>query len=59
MITNIPEMLAASIISTMRLNTLLMEAASTSVMSVNFYQTTWHNNPEDSYLQLCLHFTHS
>jgi hypothetical protein len=26
----------------------MMEAASTSEMSVNFYQTTWGNNPEDS-----------
>jgi hypothetical protein len=31
-----------------------VEAASTSEMSVNFYQTTWCNNPEDSHLQLCL-----
>jgi hypothetical protein len=29
---------------------LMMEAASTSEMSINFYQTTWHNNPEDSHL---------
>jgi hypothetical protein len=29
----------------------MMEAASTSETSVNFYQTTWRNNPEDSYLQ--------
>jgi hypothetical protein len=28
-----------------------MEAASTSEMLVNFYQTTQHNNPEDSHLQ--------
>jgi hypothetical protein len=27
-----------------------MEAASTSEMSVKFYQTTWPNNPEDSHL---------
>jgi hypothetical protein len=27
-----------------------MEAASTSETSVNFYQTTRRNNPEDSYL---------
>jgi hypothetical protein len=45
MFTNISEVLAASII------TLMMEAASTSVTSVNFYQTTWHNSPEDSHLQ--------
>jgi hypothetical protein len=29
---------------------LMMEAASTSETSVNFYQTTWRNNPEDSHL---------
>jgi hypothetical protein len=31
---------------------LLMEAASTSETSVNFYQTIRRNNPEDSHLQL-------
>jgi hypothetical protein len=30
--------------------TLMMEAASTSEMSVNSYQTTWRYNPEDSHL---------
>jgi hypothetical protein len=30
---------------------LMMEAASTSETSVNFYQTTRRNNPEDSHLQ--------
>jgi hypothetical protein len=29
---------------------LMMEAASTSETSVNFYQTTQRNNPEDSHL---------
>jgi hypothetical protein len=29
-----------------------MEASSTSEMSVNFYQTTWRNKPEDSHLQI-------
>jgi hypothetical protein len=29
---------------------LMMEAAGTSETSVNFYQTTRYNNPEDSYL---------
>jgi hypothetical protein len=29
----------------------MMEAANTSEMLVNFYQTTWHYNPEDSHLQ--------
>jgi hypothetical protein len=28
----------------------MMEAASTSETSVKFYQTTRHNNPEDSHL---------
>jgi hypothetical protein len=31
--------------------TLTMEAASTSETSVNFYQTTWRNNPIDSHLR--------
>jgi hypothetical protein len=30
------------------------EAASTSETSVNFYQTTWRNNPEDSHLNLAI-----
>jgi hypothetical protein len=29
---------------------LMVAAVSTSDMSVNFYQTTWHNIPEDSHL---------
>jgi hypothetical protein len=29
---------------------LMMEAASTSETSVNFYQTTWYSNPEDNHL---------
>jgi hypothetical protein len=29
---------------------LMMEAASTHETPVNFYQITWHNNPEDSHL---------
>jgi hypothetical protein len=28
----------------------MMEAANTSETSVNFYQTTWRYNPEDSHL---------
>jgi hypothetical protein len=39
--------LAASIIRAM----MMMEAASTSGTSANFYQTTRRNNPEDSHLQ--------
>jgi hypothetical protein len=31
----------------------MMEAASTSETSVNFYQTTRRNNPEDSHLFSC------
>jgi hypothetical protein len=31
---------------------LIMEAASTSGTSVNFYQTTRRNDPEDSHLQV-------
>jgi hypothetical protein len=30
--------------------TLMMEAASTTETSANFYQSAWHNNPEDSLL---------
>jgi hypothetical protein len=39
--------LATSIIRTIAL---MMEAASTFETLVNFYQTTWRNNSEDSYL---------
>jgi hypothetical protein len=31
---------------------LMMEAVSTPETSVNFYQATWRNIPEDSHLQL-------
>jgi hypothetical protein len=34
---------------------LMMEAASTSEMSVNFYQTARRNNPEDSHLHQRVH----
>jgi hypothetical protein len=40
------EVLAASIIIA-----LMTEAASASETSVNFYQATRHNNPEDSHLR--------
>jgi hypothetical protein len=30
---------------------MMMEVASSSETSVNFYQTTWLNNPEDSYVE--------
>jgi hypothetical protein len=38
--------LAASIIGVV-----MMEAASTSETTVNFYQAAWHNIPEDSHLK--------
>jgi hypothetical protein len=41
----VEEVLAASII-----RTIALEAASTSETSVNYYQTTRRNNPEDSHL---------
>jgi hypothetical protein len=34
--------------------TLMMEAARTYEMSVNFYQTTWRYSPEDSRLNTIL-----
>jgi hypothetical protein len=34
---------------------LMTEAASTSEMSVKFYQTTWCINPQDSHLHTCCH----
>jgi hypothetical protein len=37
-------------VKTGRFIALLMEAVSTSETSVNFYQTTQPNNPEDSHL---------
>jgi hypothetical protein len=43
--TNVSEVLIA----------LMMEAASTSEMSVNFYQATWHINPEDSHVRTHRH----
>jgi hypothetical protein len=45
----VPPLLAASIIRA--LIGVMMEAASTSETSVNFYQTTRRYNPEDSHLQ--------
>jgi hypothetical protein len=46
MFTDVLEVLPASITRTMS----MMEAASTSETSVNFYQTTRRNNPQDSHL---------
>jgi hypothetical protein len=45
--TDVSEELAASIIKTI---TLMMETVSTSETSVNYYQTTRRNIPEDSHL---------
>jgi hypothetical protein len=47
--TDVLEVLAASIIMAM-----IMEAASTSETSVNVYQTTRRNNPEDSDLHVLI-----
>jgi hypothetical protein len=44
--------LAASIIKVIVL-ILMLDAASTSEMSLSFYQATWHNIPEDSHLHTC------
>jgi hypothetical protein len=35
------------------LHGLTMEAVSSFVTSVSFYQTTWHDIPEDSRLRFC------
>jgi hypothetical protein len=49
--TDISEVLAASIIRANRaIISLMMEAARTSETSVNVYQNTPRNNPEDSHL---------
>jgi hypothetical protein len=45
-------MLSASI---MRVIALMMEAASTSETSVNFYETSRRNFPQDSHLQMTDH----
>jgi hypothetical protein len=45
---DVSEMLAASIIIA-----LMMGAANTSETSINFYQTTRRNIPEDSHLHTC------
>jgi hypothetical protein len=48
MFTDVSEVLHASIIKAI---VLMMEAASTSETSINVYQTTWCNNPEDRHRQ--------
>jgi hypothetical protein len=44
---------SCSLVEVSELIALMMEAASTSVTSVNLYQTTQRNNPEDSHLHIC------
>jgi hypothetical protein len=36
----------------MKMIALMMKAAKTSETLVNFYQTTWRYNPEDSHLHI-------
>jgi hypothetical protein len=48
------EKLTASIMRSMMF-TLMMEAVSTSEISVNFYETIWRNIPEDSNLHTRRH----
>jgi hypothetical protein len=43
--TDVSEVLAATI----RVMAMMMESASTFQTSVDFYQTTWRNKPEDSH----------
>jgi hypothetical protein len=52
--TNVSEVLAAFIIRA-KMRGLMMEAASTSETSVNFYETTRCNNSEDSHLHIRRH----
>jgi hypothetical protein len=47
-VTEVSEVFAASIIRA--IIALMVEAASTSEMSVNFYQTAGRKNPEDNHL---------
>jgi hypothetical protein len=47
LVEDVSEVLAASIITA--LIALMIEAASTSETSVNFYQATRRSNPEDNY----------
>jgi hypothetical protein len=49
MFTDVSGVLAASIIKA-TIVALMTEVKSTSETSVNFYQTTWRNIPEDSHL---------
>jgi hypothetical protein len=46
------KMAVFSVVAPYSLVVLMMEATRTSKTSVNFYQTTRRNNPEDSHLQI-------
>jgi hypothetical protein len=48
-LTAVSMKMAASIIRGMSTHPLMMEAARSSETLVNFYQTTWRYNPEDSH----------
>jgi hypothetical protein len=48
--TDVSEVLPAAIFRAMITTALMMEAASTSETSVNFYQSKRHNIPQDSHL---------
>jgi hypothetical protein len=48
--------LLCHVASIIRVNALMMEAATTSETSVNLYHTTWCNNPEDSHLHIPICF---
>jgi hypothetical protein len=52
-LTHVSQLLTASIISA--ITTVMIEAVSTSETSVNFYQTTRRNIPEDSHLHTRMH----
>jgi hypothetical protein len=50
-LTDVSDVLTTSIIRA--IIALMMEAVSTSEMSVNFYETTRRNIPEDGHLHIC------
>jgi hypothetical protein len=47
---NSPSVLTYEQVPYLKMAVFWVVAASTSETSVNFYQTTWHNNPEGSHL---------
>jgi hypothetical protein len=50
MLDDVPEVHTVSIIRSLSLSTLMMEAVHTSETSVNIYLTTWQYIPQDSKL---------